>query len=73
MMNIFTTKIGDKVRFLNVNGYEINRTNAIEAGLKEGNTYIVSGLDIGSWSSDVFLEGFGNTPFNTVMFDNIKN
>ena len=37
--------------------------------LTEGNLYKVSDVEVGSWSTALFLEGFGSKSFNSVCFE----
>ena len=70
-MDIFRTKYGSKVKYLNKNGYDSDRSFANKY-LKEGEEYTVRLIEIGMWSSEVYLEevsGVGG--FNTVMFENV--
>lgn len=65
-MDIYA-KPGTKVRFLNRNGYDRDLEYANEV-LNTEDVYEVERVDIGGWSSSVYLVG-QKRPFNTVMFD----
>lgn len=64
------TKPGEKVRFLNQNGYDYERTIAAEL-LDTETEYEVEFVDVGDFRSSVKLKGF-RIFFNTVMFENIE-
>jgi hypothetical protein len=71
MMNIYA-KNGDKVRFINKNGYDGQPDAARKAGLVEGSIYTVKEVDIGCSHSYVYLKEFpGTQSFNTVMFEDV--
>ena len=71
-MNLLSRK-GDKVIFLDENGYDIQLENAKKCGLIKGEAYTINDVSIGSFKSEVNLVEFPNAWFNTVMFDNKKN
>jgi hypothetical protein len=60
---------GTKLKFLNANGYLIERKNAADLGLVEGVEYTLHYVDINDSSSDVYLDEFPNRGFNSVMFE----
>lgn len=60
-------KVGDRVRFLNRNGYEIQRVKA-RLYFKEGDILTVAKVDVGAWDSTYAFEGFAGN-HNTVMFE----
>ena len=66
------TKIGSKVKYLDENGYDRDREWAQHMGLKKGEVYTVRFVDIGSWSSSVWLDEIEGASFNTVMFKNVE-
>lgn len=70
-MNIYAKK-GDKVMFLNRNGYPNDPKHAVIVGVVEGNEYTVKSVEVGGWCSYVTLEEFPNEEFNTVMFADVK-
>lgn len=59
---------GQKVRYLNRNGYDVQRQYA-NTFLNEGAIYTVKEVLVYPSSSDVFLEEFPDHAFNTVMFE----
>lgn len=61
-----------QVMFMNRGGYESDRESALKSGLVPGGIYTIRYIDIGSWSSDVFLKEFPGQGFNTVMFKEVK-
>ena len=61
---------GTKVRFLNENGYEGERSHAAKK-LEAGCEYIVARVDVGDWTSYYQLEGIPHF-WNTVMFAEVK-
>lgn len=61
---------GTRVRFLNENGHDGQRTAAKVLSTTE--IYTVSHIEIYSWHSTVFLEGVQGG-FNTVMFENVDD
>ncbi len=83
-MDIYKTRIGDKVRYHNKNGYDSERKYANKF-LKEGEEYEVSEpIRIGRSNSGVYLKeiysyhyssGKKDYPisFNTVMFENVED
>lgn len=64
-MDIYA-KPGTKVVFTGLNGRDSDQQSARKV-LVIGKTYIVKHIEVGSWQSDVYLEGFDRS-FNTVMF-----
>lgn len=63
-------EVGDKVRFLDANGYDAQLLRARERFYK-GQILIVRSRDVGDWSSSLSFEGVeGN--FNSVMFEIVK-
>lgn len=66
-MNIYA-KNGDKVVFLNRNGYDRDPKNACERGLVEGGVYTVEQTEVGGWHTNVYLKEFPEHRFNSVMF-----
>lgn len=70
-MNIYAKK-GDKVRFLNKNGYDWEPKNAIDKGLVKGGIYTVQSVEVGGWMSYVTLKEFPLRSYNTVMFEDVK-
>lgn len=66
-MNIYA-KEGDKVVFLNENGYDHEPEYARECGLVEGETYTVECTEVGGWRTEVYLQEFPGKSFNSVMF-----
>jgi len=61
---------GQKVRYLNKNGYDVQREFANKY-LNEGAIYTVKEVCVYGSSSDVVLEEVPNESFNTVMFEEI--
>ncbi|MGM0882536.1 MAG: hypothetical protein ACQEXQ_16035 [Bacillota bacterium] len=70
-MNIYA-KQGDKVVFLNRNGYSHQPVDAVKAGLIEGAEYTVESVEVGGWMSHVTLSEFPEHSFNTVMFEDVE-
>jgi len=68
-MNIYTAP-GHKVLFTGKGGYEIQKEYA-KKFLIEGEEYTVLKLEVGSTSSEVFLEEVPGKSFNSVHFENI--
>lgn len=68
-MNIYSPR-GSKVRFINKNGYDAELARA-RATFEVDVDYIVVRTNVGSWSSDVELEGVKGW-WNTVMFENVE-
>ena len=66
-MNI-DSKSGDKVVFTAEGGYNIEKISATSAGLILNQTYTVSTVAIGGFSSTVILKEFPNKSFNTCLF-----
>lgn len=66
-MDIYSTK-GTKVIFNNINGHDYDLEHARKY-LKEGEKYTVDFIDVGAWSTSVYLEEFPGISFNSVMFD----
>ena len=67
--DILEVEPGDKVRFLNRNGYECEPINAVSDGLVEGGIYTITGINIGGWCSELFIAEFPRRGYNTVMFE----
>lgn len=67
---------GLKVLFADKNGSDFDREFALKMGLEPGQMYTVDRLEVGSWSSTVYLEetnhltfpNGGQVCFNSVMF-----
>jgi len=68
-MDIYA-KEGTIVKFINEGGYACERESAC-AVLDTDMEYVVEYIDVGGWSSDVYLKGFSQG-FNTVMFEEVK-
>lgn len=66
--DMLEVKPGDKVKFLNRNGYDCEPITAVKEGLVEGGVYTVQNIRIGSCKSYVFIDEFPKNGFNTVMF-----
>jgi hypothetical protein len=62
---------GRKVRFLDENGYDIQRENANKY-FKKNDVLTVKEIYVGRCSSDVEFEEFPNKKFNTVMFADVE-
>jgi hypothetical protein len=66
-------KLSDRVttvKYLGKHGTELDNERA-NKHLVADQVYKVTGLDVGGWSSIVYLEGFGDITFNTVMFEEV--
>jgi hypothetical protein len=61
---------GDKMRFLNQNGYDYQRENARKAGFIEGEVYVVQSCDVGDFNHTIIFSGHPGE-HNGVMFENI--
>lgn len=61
------TTSGDRVIFMDKNGYPHQREGAAKAGLKAGQEYTVSEVEVSQSRTDLALEGVPGT-FNSVMF-----
>lgn len=70
-MNLLSKK-GEKVIFLDENGYDTQREYAKKRGLVKEETYTVNNTRIGRFDSTVNLVEFPDDWFNTVMFDNLN-
>lgn len=74
-MDIRNTKPGDKVVCVEQMGYlyfwGADRGNAKEC-LVVGKQYTVEKVEIHSWHTNVFLEGYPGIPFNSVQFKNVE-
>ncbi|WP_110933827.1 hypothetical protein [Paenibacillus bouchesdurhonensis] len=69
-MDIFKAKKGSKVRFTGLGGWDGEAELAAKK-LKIGAEYIVDHVAIYQSSTDVYLEGFGDYGFNSVMFEDV--
>lgn len=69
-MNIYTES-GSKVIYLGTGGYDSDLIHANKY-LKVGEIYTVEWVDVGDWSSDVYLEEVPGQDFNTVHFENVE-
>lgn len=70
-MNIYS-KPGTKIVYDNLtDGYEWNRKHC-DKYLEAGKEYTVCHIDIGNFSSEIYLKEFLNISFNTVMFSNVE-
>ena len=66
-------KLSDRittVKYLGKHGTELDKKYA-NKHLVVDQVYKVTGLDVGGWGSKVYLDGFGYTAFNTVMFEEV--
>ncbi len=61
-------KHGDRVVFLDKHGYDGETDQAKAKGLVKGGVYTVDGMEVHSFSSDVYLVEFPGKRFNSVMF-----
>ncbi len=68
-MDLNTAK-GQKVVFLNRNGYDPEREHAASI-LETGAEYTVQNIKISNSYSSVRVAEFPDTSFNTVMFENV--
>lgn len=66
-MNIYA-RSGDKVVFLNRNGFDSEPKRARECGLVEGEAYTVERTEVGGWHTTVYLQEYPKCGFNSVMF-----
>lgn len=62
---------GRKVRFLNKNGYDMDREYAAKH-FKEGQLLTVKEIYVGRSSSNVEFEDLPGKEFNTVMFEDVE-
>lgn len=69
-MNIYGEE-GNKVIYTGTGGYPMHKEIA-NKHLVVGNTYIVEGIEVGGWHTDVYLRGFGSVRFNSVMFEDVE-
>jgi len=66
-MNIYA-QAGSKVIFTNPeDGYTYDQEHA-KKYLVKGEVYTVANTEVGSWRTDVYLEEFPDTSFNSVHF-----
>ena len=66
-MNIYA-KNGDKVVFTGEGGCDSDN-NFARLHLEIGKEYEVERTEVGGWHTNVYLKGFGLSPFNSVMFE----
>jgi predicted nucleic-acid-binding protein len=71
-VNIYAQE-GCKVRFLNRNGYEMDREKALDCELIEDEIYTVDHTDVGNWHTNVYLKEVPDIPFNSVMFEDVES
>lgn len=69
-MNIYSEP-GSSVVFTARGGYDSQQERAKEI-LELGATYIVEKIEVGGWSSEVWLAGYSEG-FNTALFDNLED
>jgi GH18 family chitinase len=60
--------VGERVRFLDKNGYDTELSVAREQ-MKEGDLFTVEAVSIGGWTSSYRFKETGGQYFNTVMFE----
>tara|TARA_Y100001933_G_scaffold264194_1_gene328752 strand:- start:227 stop:457 length:231 start_codon:yes stop_codon:yes gene_type:complete len=60
--------VGERVRFLNRNGYD-GELNLAREHFNDGDEATVARVSIGGWSSSYLFEERGRQWFNTVMFE----
>jgi len=66
------TRIGAKIKFsYPENGYGSTR-ETVDAYLSKGKTYTVERINIGGWSTSVYLEEVPGIGFNSVLFENLE-
>jgi len=72
-MDIHNTKPGDKVICVEQmeDFWGADRGNTKEC-LVVGEQYTVEKVEIHSWHTNVFLEGYSGIPFNSVQFENVE-
>lgn len=61
-------EVGDKVTFLDANGYE-HELNTARKYFTKGESLTVKRIEIGAWSSYMEFEELPGKQFNTVMFE----
>ena len=66
--DLFFAPVGSKVTYLDENGYDRDKEYARDTGLKKGEVYTLSGMEIGGSHATLWLEEFPGKSFNTVMF-----
>lgn len=64
-------KQGTKIRYTGTGGWDADKVHANQH-LTIGEVYTVDIIDIGSWSSDVYLTEVPDIDFNTVMFEEVE-
>lgn len=68
-MDIFKAKSGDIVICKSDYQNYYGGCEEIKEHLKVGNEYTIEEVDIHSWHTNVYLEGFPGLPFNSVHFE----
>ena len=68
-MSITKTKIGSWVCFTNIDAGDSYDKMFAYATLNIGERYLVTGITIHDWHTDVYLDN-RQIPFNSVLFDN---
>jgi len=65
------SKKGSKVKFANPDsGYPHHQQDALDH-LVVGEVYTVLETDVHNFATDVYLKGFPEIPFNSVLFDDV--
>lgn len=70
-MNIYA-KRGDRVTYLDKNGYDHDRKQAAKAGITLGRILTVDFTDPGNCHTDVVFQEFPGERFNSVMFEDTE-
>jgi len=71
-IDIHRTKTGNSIKFAHPTaGYQHDQDQAGEH-LVVGEIYKVSRIDVHDWNTNIWLEGFPEVIFNSVMFDNVE-
>ena len=74
-MDIYSNPGDEIVYAFPDNGRDSEQEDAIDAGLEEGQTYIISDIEVDDWKTRVWLEDVANPEwgFNSVMFANAED
>ena len=67
-LNIDTLSQGQKVKYLDINGTDYQRSTYEDLGINTNDTYTIKRWHIDNWFTAIYLEEFGYQMFNSVCF-----
>jgi hypothetical protein len=71
-LDIYNLHPGQKIKYLARNGTDHQLKQYEALGLNTDEIYTVGRFVVENWSTDIYLEGYSNHPFNSVCFEEIE-